>query len=117
MQPESSDGLASVGTILPEEGAALLPGGSFRFCGRKGPVCEAGREFVTAAEFLDTYLFLSVSTSGRVLSTRDDALCRAGIRGLVTPTLTGLQQGTNRRRRGTPKGGTPGKNGTAGGWL
>jgi hypothetical protein len=31
MQPESSDGLASVGTILPEEGAALLPGGSFRF--------------------------------------------------------------------------------------
>jgi hypothetical protein len=33
MQPESSDGLASVGTILPEEGAALLPGGSFRFSG------------------------------------------------------------------------------------
>jgi hypothetical protein len=32
MQPESSDGFASVGTILPEEGAALLPGGSFRFC-------------------------------------------------------------------------------------
>jgi hypothetical protein len=33
MQPESSDGFASVGTILPEEGAALLPGGSFRFYG------------------------------------------------------------------------------------
>jgi hypothetical protein len=33
MQPESSDGFASVGTILPEEGAALLPGGSFRFFG------------------------------------------------------------------------------------
>jgi hypothetical protein len=33
MQPESSDGFASVGTILPEEGAALLPGGSFRFMG------------------------------------------------------------------------------------
>ena len=33
MQPESSDGFASVGTILPEEGAALLPGGSFRFRG------------------------------------------------------------------------------------
>src|SRR6202522_4494472 len=32
MQPESSDGFASVGTILPKEGAALLPGGSFRFC-------------------------------------------------------------------------------------
>jgi len=31
MQPESSDGFASVGTILPKEGAALLPGGSFRF--------------------------------------------------------------------------------------
>src|SRR5579863_4589117 len=30
MQPESSDGFASVGTILPKEGAALLPGGSFR---------------------------------------------------------------------------------------
>src|SRR5579864_5608448 len=33
MQPESSDGLASVGTILPKEGAALLPGGSFRSYG------------------------------------------------------------------------------------
>ena len=33
MQPESSDGFASVGTILPEERAALLPGGSFRFFG------------------------------------------------------------------------------------
>ena len=33
MQPESCDGLASVGTILPKEGAALFPGGSFRFCG------------------------------------------------------------------------------------
>src|SRR5580658_514154 len=31
MQPESSDGFASVGTILPEGRAALLPGGSFRF--------------------------------------------------------------------------------------
>jgi hypothetical protein len=27
MSPESSDGLASVGTILPKEKAALLPGG------------------------------------------------------------------------------------------
>jgi hypothetical protein len=33
MQPESFDGFASVGTILPEERAALLPGGSFRFMG------------------------------------------------------------------------------------
>jgi hypothetical protein len=32
MQPESSDGFASVGTILPKERAALLPGGFFRFC-------------------------------------------------------------------------------------
>ena len=31
MQPESSDGFASVGTILPKEKAALLPGGFFRF--------------------------------------------------------------------------------------
>jgi len=32
MQPESSDGFASVGTILPKEKAALLPGGLFA-CG------------------------------------------------------------------------------------
>jgi hypothetical protein len=31
MQPESSDGFASVGTILPKEKAALLPGGFFAF--------------------------------------------------------------------------------------
>jgi len=29
MQPESSDGFASVGTILPKGKAALLPGGFF----------------------------------------------------------------------------------------
>jgi hypothetical protein len=33
MQPESSDGFASVGAILPKEEAALLPGGFFAFCG------------------------------------------------------------------------------------
>jgi hypothetical protein len=33
MQPESSDGFASVGTILPKEKAALLPGGLFAFAG------------------------------------------------------------------------------------
>jgi len=38
MQPESSDGFASVGTILPKEGAALLPGGSFRFTSPEIPV-------------------------------------------------------------------------------
>jgi hypothetical protein len=32
MQPESSDGLASVGTILPEERAARISDGSSRFC-------------------------------------------------------------------------------------
>jgi hypothetical protein len=31
MQPESSDGFASVGTILPKEEAALLPGGFFTY--------------------------------------------------------------------------------------
>jgi hypothetical protein len=31
MQPESSDGFASVGAILPKEKAALLPGGLFVF--------------------------------------------------------------------------------------
>jgi hypothetical protein len=34
MQPESSDGFASVGTILPKEKAALLPGGFFASGGR-----------------------------------------------------------------------------------
>jgi len=34
MQPESSDGFASVGTILPKEKAALLPGGFLAFCSR-----------------------------------------------------------------------------------
>jgi len=29
ISPESSDGFASVGTILPKEEAALLPGGLF----------------------------------------------------------------------------------------
>jgi hypothetical protein len=33
MQPESSDGFASVGTILPKVKAALLPGGFYRFRG------------------------------------------------------------------------------------
>ena len=33
MQPESSDGFASVGTILPKEEATLLPGGFFAFPG------------------------------------------------------------------------------------
>jgi len=31
ISPESSDGFASVGTILPKEEAALLPGGLFTF--------------------------------------------------------------------------------------
>ena len=31
ISPESSDGFASVGTILPNEEAALLPGGLFAF--------------------------------------------------------------------------------------
>jgi hypothetical protein len=42
ISPESSDGFASVGTILPKEEATLLPGGLFAFpvhllgdCGRK----------------------------------------------------------------------------------
>jgi hypothetical protein len=50
MQPESSDGFASVGTILPKEKAAPLPGGFLAFwsgfwsarMGRSGP---ANRDF------------------------------------------------------------------------
>ncbi len=33
MHPESSDGFASVGAILPKEKAALLPGGLLAFAG------------------------------------------------------------------------------------
>jgi hypothetical protein len=33
ISPESSDGFASVGTILPKEEATLLPGGFFAFLG------------------------------------------------------------------------------------
>ena len=33
ISPESSDGFASVGTILPKEEATLLPGGFFAFSG------------------------------------------------------------------------------------
>ena len=94
-----------------------MPGGSFRFCGRKGPVCEAGREFVTAAEFLDTYLFLSVSTSGRVLSTRDDAFCRAGIRGVVITHLNRFAARYESAKAGHPEGWDTREDGTAGGWL
>jgi hypothetical protein len=34
ISPESSDGFASVGTILPKEEATLLPGGLFAFLRR-----------------------------------------------------------------------------------
>jgi hypothetical protein len=51
ISPESSDGFASVGTILPKEEAALLPGGLFAFLdgalGVGGGVdMESGRRFV-----------------------------------------------------------------------
>jgi hypothetical protein len=40
ISPESSDGFASVGTILPKEEATLLPGGLFAF-----PEAFWGRDF------------------------------------------------------------------------
>ena len=48
ISPESSDGFASVGTILPREEAALLPGGLFVFLhllpnGPRSPVLYAWR--------------------------------------------------------------------------
>jgi hypothetical protein len=46
MQPESSDGFASVGTILPEEEAALLPGGFFHFLAHFGSDVGEKRESV-----------------------------------------------------------------------
>jgi len=45
---ESSDGFASVGTILPKEEAALLPGGLFAVSGNNNDLkrkeCEEKRE-------------------------------------------------------------------------
>ena len=45
ISPESSDGFASVGTILPREEAALLPGGLFVFLGATlaSPVFTRGK--------------------------------------------------------------------------
>jgi hypothetical protein len=40
ISPESSDGFASVGTILPKEEATLLPGGLFAF---PGTTLESGK--------------------------------------------------------------------------
>ena len=53
-----------------KEGAALLPGGSFRFYGASGPVCRGRRRFVTAGEEFDTYPFTSPLNSGTVHSVR-----------------------------------------------
>jgi hypothetical protein len=52
MQPESSDGFASVGTILPKEKAALLPGGFFASSGAfagLGDICNADIRFSVPA--------------------------------------------------------------------
>jgi hypothetical protein len=46
ISPESSDGFASVGTILPKEEATLLPGGLFAFSGTT--FVELGRKFPEA---------------------------------------------------------------------
>ena len=43
ISPESSDGFASVGTILPKEEATLLPGGLFAFLVRL--LCDCGTNF------------------------------------------------------------------------
>jgi hypothetical protein len=40
MQPESSDGFASVGTVLPKEEVALLPGDLFVIPLPPDPDCE-----------------------------------------------------------------------------
>jgi hypothetical protein len=44
ISPESSDGFASVGTILPKEEATLLPGGLFAFLVQLLGDCE-GEDF------------------------------------------------------------------------
>ena len=43
ISPESSDGFASVGTILPKEEATLLPGGLFAFLVQLS--CDCGPKF------------------------------------------------------------------------
>jgi hypothetical protein len=47
MQPECSDGFASVGTILPKEKVALLPGGLFACAGPVGCELEVGAATAT----------------------------------------------------------------------
>jgi hypothetical protein len=42
ISPESSDGFASVGTILPKEEVTLLPGGLFVFAMKVLPICGCG---------------------------------------------------------------------------
>jgi hypothetical protein len=48
ISPESSDGFASVGTILPKEEATLLPGGLFAF--RIQLLCDVDREIFPEVE-------------------------------------------------------------------
>jgi hypothetical protein len=50
MQPESSDGFASVGAILPKEKAALLPGGLFASGNRRATQVSAANRYGTLME-------------------------------------------------------------------
>ena len=51
MQPESSDGFASVGTVLPKEEAALLPGGLFLIDWERLETEEGAAEEESSAKF------------------------------------------------------------------
>ena len=48
ISPESSDGFASVGTILPKEEATLLPGGLFAFSGYNFRVIQTPKNLLHA---------------------------------------------------------------------
>src|SRR5215469_2537605 len=72
MQPESSDGLASVGTILPEGRSCPVAGRLFPFYGLESRPPRVTSEFVTAPETLDTYVFPGAFKSGTVLAMSGD---------------------------------------------
>jgi hypothetical protein len=93
ISPESSDGFASVGTILPREEAALLPGGLFVF-----PVRHS-RTFFTRGRTLDT-IRQGTCKRGRAdvaqlveqLIRNQQVIGSSPIVGSINSTASGLQQ-------------------------
>jgi hypothetical protein len=74
ISPESSDGFASVGTVLPKEEVTLLPGGLFSF---------AGWRFWGAEPFLGTWVEM---LEGAVLAPAGASIGREVAEALVMPS-------------------------------